>query len=253
MPQLANIQYRAFFRCYSLPFFVSSNGNVLENESGGKIYLPQRALEALLQRRVTYPMLFSMQGKAPQGNGKVVHCGVLEFTAEEGKCYAPSWMLRQLGIDEGGLVEVANVTLPLGTYVKVQPHSRAFIDTISNHRAVLEHALKNYAALTVGDNIVFSYNKRDYVLSVNEVRPDAAASGHAISVVETNIQIDFDPPKDTSAGNDVRYREKKFREKGRWQRRLLRAWLPPEPHVLRPRRRCVRGKAPSVEGRRRRR
>ena len=142
-------------------------------------------------------MLFSMQGKAPQGNGKIVHCGVLEFTAEEGKCYAPSWMMRQIGIDEGGLVEVANVTLPLGTYVKVQPHSSAFIDNISNHRAVLEYALKNYAALTVGDNIVFNYNKRDYVLSVNEVKPDSPSNNHAISVVETNIQIDFDPPKDT--------------------------------------------------------
>ena len=142
-------------------------------------------------------MLFSMQGKPPQGNGKIVHCGVLEFTAEEGKCYAPSWMMRQIGIDEGGLVEVANVTLPLGTYVKVQPHSSAFIDNISNHRAVLEYALKNYAALTVGDNIVFNYNKRDYVLSVNEVKPDNPSNNHAISVVETNIQIDFDPPKDT--------------------------------------------------------
>lgn len=142
-------------------------------------------------------MLFSMQGKAPQGNGKMVHCGVLEFTAEEGKCYAPSWMMRQIGIDEGGLVEVANVTLPLGTYIKVQPHSSAFIDNISNHRAVLEYVLKNYAALTVGDNIVFNYNKRDYVLSVNEVKPDIASNNHAISVVETNIQIDFDPPKDT--------------------------------------------------------
>lgn len=142
-------------------------------------------------------MLFSMQGRAPQGNGKMVHCGVLEFTAEEGKCYAPSWMMRQIGIDEGGLVEVANVTLPLGTYIKVQPHSSAFIDNISNHRAVLEYVLKNYAALTVGDNIVFNYNKRDYVLSVNEVKPDSASNNHAISVVETNIQIDFDPPKDT--------------------------------------------------------
>lgn len=146
-------------------------------------------------------MLFSMRGRAPQGNGKMVHCGVLEFTAEEGKCYAPTWMMKQIGVDEGGIVEVANVTLPLGTYVKVQPHSSTFIDNISNHRAVLEYALKSYAALTVGDNIVFRYNKRDYVLSVNEVKPDSAANNHAISVVETNIQIDFDPPKDTLAAD----------------------------------------------------
>lgn len=47
VPQMANLQYRAFFRCYSLPFFITTRDKLLENESGGKIYLPQRALEAL--------------------------------------------------------------------------------------------------------------------------------------------------------------------------------------------------------------
>ena len=50
--QPADIQYRAFFRCYSLPLFVTTRDKLMENESGGKIYLPQRALEALRKKHI---------------------------------------------------------------------------------------------------------------------------------------------------------------------------------------------------------
>ena len=49
------------------------------------------------------------------------HCGVLEFTAPEGNCYVPFWMMQNLMLEEGGVLSVKNVSLPKATYVKFKP------------------------------------------------------------------------------------------------------------------------------------
>lgn len=130
-----------------------------------------------------------------RATGACTHAGVLEFTAEEGRCYAPAWMHAQLGLAEGGVAEVAYTVLPRATFLRLQPRTSAFLD-ISDHRAVLEYVMTSYAAATVGDELVLHYNRRDYVLAVREVRPDVAQ--HAVSLVETNVAIDFDPPADAA-------------------------------------------------------
>lgn len=38
---------------------------------------------------IEYPMLFKVQNRS---NGKSTHCGVLEFSADEGMVYMPYWV-----------------------------------------------------------------------------------------------------------------------------------------------------------------
>lgn len=40
---------------------------------------------------IEYPMLFKLTNIDPKRQ-RVSHCGVLEFVAEEGKCYLPYWV-----------------------------------------------------------------------------------------------------------------------------------------------------------------
>lgn len=63
------------------------------------------------------------------------HCGVLEFVADEGKIYVPYWMLQNLCLEEGDVVHVRSVVLPVATFAKFQPQSVSFLD-ISNPKAV---------------------------------------------------------------------------------------------------------------------
>jgi ubiquitin fusion degradation protein 1 len=44
-------------------------------------------------------------------------------------------MMETLGAEPGSIIEVKNVTLPLGSFVRIQPQSVDFLD-ISDHRAV---------------------------------------------------------------------------------------------------------------------
>ena len=147
--------------------------------------MPPSAFDTLARLQVDYPMLFQLQSAE---KGTMTHSGVLEFTAEEGSCYIPFWMMQNLLLDEGGIITVTNVSLPKATFVKLQPQHVDFLE-ISNHRAVLEHALRTFSCLTKGDVICVPYNSKNYFLEVKEVQPQDAAC-----IIETDCQVDFEAP-----------------------------------------------------------
>ncbi|KAF6083453.1 ubiquitin recognition factor in ER associated degradation 1 [Phyllostomus discolor] len=120
------------------------------------VIMPPSALDQLSRLNITYPMLFKLTNK---NSDRMTHCGVLEFVADEGICYLPHWMMQNLLLEEGGLVQVESVNLQVATYSKFQPQSPDFLD-ITNPKAVLENALRNFACLTTGDVIAINYNEK---------------------------------------------------------------------------------------------
>lgn len=154
-------------------------------EGGDKILLPPSAFDTLARLNVDYPMLFQLQSSE---KGTLTHCGVLEFTAEEGSIYIPFWMMQNLLIMEGSLITVTNVSLPKANFVKLQPQHVDFLN-ITNPRAVLEHALRNFSCVTKGDVICIPYNKKKYYFELKEVKPKDAAC-----IIETDCNVDFDAP-----------------------------------------------------------
>ncbi|XP_014444057.1 ubiquitin recognition factor in ER-associated degradation protein 1 isoform X4 [Tupaia chinensis] len=149
------------------------------------VIMPPSALDQLSRLNITYPMLFKLTNK---NSDRVTHCGVLEFVADEGICYLPHWMMQNLLLEEGGLVQVESVNLQVATYSKFQPQSPDFLD-ITNPKAVLENALRNFACLTTGDVIAINYNEKIYELRVMETKPDKA-----VSIIECDMNVDFDAP-----------------------------------------------------------
>uniref|UniRef100_A0A4W3JLR0 Ubiquitin recognition factor in ER associated degradation 1 n=1 Tax=Callorhinchus milii TaxID=7868 RepID=A0A4W3JLR0_CALMI len=147
--------------------------------------MPPSSLDQLSRLSITYPMLFKLANKRTE---RVTHCGVLEFVAEEGICYLPHWMMQNLLLEEGGLVQVESVNLMVATYSKFEPQAPDFLD-ITNPKAVLENALRNFACLTTGDVIAINYNEKIYELRVMETKPDTA-----VSIIECDMNVDFDAP-----------------------------------------------------------
>ncbi|KAL3696134.1 hypothetical protein R1sor_010210 [Riccia sorocarpa] len=159
------------------------------------IIMPPSALDRLASLRIDYPMLFEVHN--PQAT-RTSHCGVLEFVAEEGMIYMPYWMMQNMLLQEGDIVRLKSATLPKGTYVKLQPHTKDFLD-ISNPKAVLETTLRNFSCLTVGDNIMVAYNNKKYYIDIIEAKP-----AQAISIIETDCEVDFAPPLDYVEPEPVR-------------------------------------------------
>lgn len=170
------------YRCYPASFIDKA-----QIENGDKVIMPPSALDRLASLHIDYPMLFELRNAATE---RVSHCGVLEFIAEEGMIYMPYWMMENLLLQEGDFVRVKNVTLPKGTYVKLQPHTKDFLD-ISNPKAILETTLRNFSCLSTGDSIMVAYNNKKYYIDIIETKPS-----NAISIIETDCEVDFAPPLD---------------------------------------------------------
>lgn len=55
----------------------------------------------------------------------------------------------------------------------------------------LEITLRSYSCLTVGDTIMVPYNDKKYYIDIVEAKPSPA-----VSVIETDCEVDFAPPLD---------------------------------------------------------
>ncbi|KAF3403411.1 Ubiquitin fusion degradation protein 1 [Talaromyces pinophilus] len=179
-------RFDEYYRCYPVAMLP---GPERENVNhGGKVIMPPSALDKLTRLHITYPMLFELHNGAKE---RMTHAGVLEFIAEEGKIYLPFWLMQTLLLEPGDLIQVKSTDLPPGRFIKLQPQSTSFLD-ISDPKAVLENAFRNFSCLTKGDVFTFAYNDQVYEIAVLDAKPDGDKK--AISVLETDLEVDFAPP-----------------------------------------------------------
>jgi ubiquitin fusion degradation protein 1 len=186
MPQV----FLETYRCYSM-----SVAGKEEKEGGDKIILPSSAFEKLARMHITYPMQFELRNDSmmdlsgdPEARPMRTHVGVLEFTAQEGRCFVPFWIMQNLLLPEGAFLQVRNVTLPLASSLTFRPKSEDFLE-ISNPKAVLESVLRNFSCVTKKDTICLPYNGRNYYLDIVDVKPQEACS-----IVEADVRVEFESP-----------------------------------------------------------
>ena len=170
--------------CYPVSAHEKESSQTLEN--GDKIILPETALDQLTRQQVDYPMLFQIRSLS---NDRRTHVGVFEFTAQEGTCYVPSWIMENLGVGASEIVTIRNLTLPKAKYTKLRPLEMKFLE-ISNPKAVLETQLRRFSCLTKGDHIRVQYNDAEFHIEVLELKPTDAAS-----IIETDCIVDFEAPE----------------------------------------------------------
>ncbi|GJS76705.1 ubiquitin fusion degradation protein 1, partial [Tanacetum coccineum] len=158
-------------------------------EAGNNIIMPVSALGScqILFCRMTFRI-----AKSNDTSTLHYHCGVAEFTADDGFVFFPIWMMKKLKIREGELVNVKSTCLPEGNYIKVQPHATKFI-TLSDPKLVLKKAFRdNFACLTTGDNIVVNHDDNKYLIHIAETKPS-----RVISLFENdNYEVEFAIPLD---------------------------------------------------------
>lgn len=99
--------------------------------------------------------------------------------------------MQTLLLEAGDLLQIKSTDLAPATLVKLQPQSTNFLD-ISDPKAVLEQAFRDYSTLTKGDIFSFHYNDTVYDVAVLEVKPESANNG--VSMLETDVSVDFAAP-----------------------------------------------------------
>ena len=155
------------------------------------IILPQTALQKLSSMKnfgdSKNPILFRILNIELN---IFTHCGVAEFTAEEGTCYIPYNMFEKLCLIEGQTVNIRNIELKAGTFIKLKPHLTEFINN-PNPKTILEYNLRNYFCVTEGDTISVKFGKKIYKIDIIQCKPNKA-----IRTLNCDIVVDFEAPKD---------------------------------------------------------
>jgi ubiquitin fusion degradation protein 1 len=100
-------------------------------------------------------------------------------------------MMQTLLLDTGDLIQIKSTDLPSASLVKLQPQDTNFLE-ITDPKAVLEKAFRQFSTLTKGDIFSFKYNDTIYDVAVLEVKPTSDKLG--VSMLETDVSVDFAPP-----------------------------------------------------------
>lgn len=172
-------------------------------ECSNSIILPSSALEKFTSMKEgiggsSNPVLFRILNI---NLNMYTHCGVLDFTAEEGVCYIPTNMFYRLCLNPGDNVNLRNIKLERGKFIKIQPHLTAFIN-LPKPKTILENALRTYFCVTQGDTIKVEFNKKYYDIDIIECKPK-----NAILILNQDIEVDFEKPLDYKEDKRARKEE----------------------------------------------
>eukprot|EP00792_Barthelona_sp_PAP020_P004682 TRINITY_DN2281_c0_g3_i1.p1 TRINITY_DN2281_c0_g3~~TRINITY_DN2281_c0_g3_i1.p1 ORF type:complete len:292 (+),score=79.55 TRINITY_DN2281_c0_g3_i1:32-907(+) len=141
-----------------------------ELEYGGKIGLSSSSLASLYESSTT-SKIFMLEIMNIATNKKMT-VGVAPQTFVDG-CYAPTWLMQQLGVEPGQLVLIRSIQCPTIKEAVLQPVEHAFTE-LSDPRTVLQNTLLNHTCLTVGQTIICMYLQREYEINVISLEPTDA-------------------------------------------------------------------------------
>ncbi|KAF4987318.1 hypothetical protein FGRMN_10443 [Fusarium graminum] len=163
-------RFDEYYRCY--PLIMAPGAERPELNHGSKIILPPSALDKVSKLHVQWPLLMEL------------------INGEKGS-HSHAGMMVTLQMDVGDMIQIRTTSLELAKMVKLQPQSVNFLE-ISDPKAVLEKAFRNFATLTKGDVFNFSYNDEVYDVAVLDVKPETNKMG--VSMIETDVSVEFAPP-----------------------------------------------------------
>ena len=172
--------------CYSLVFYHNFD-EVSFLENSNKIVLPKRVLfEISNYENIKYPLHFTL------GNSDIL-LSVHEFKENIDEAFIPKYLFHKCGVSEGETIKLTlvNKEIEKGEYVKIQSHTSNFLE-IENPKEFLEtNLVKLYSCLKQGSEISLPYFDTNIYFDILECKPC-----ETISIIDTDIEVDFDKPLD---------------------------------------------------------
>lgn len=202
------MSFKQELTCFSFTCSTQSEELTEKLKHSNKILLPPSILYKLNQNEElenTDIMFFKISNKELQYG---IVCGVQEFSAPPGICHIPYHIMNTIGVAEGSTVEIEKVCPVQGQYMKLRPHKTEFIK-LSNPKAVLERIMSSeYPVVSQGQTIEIYHKElgKLYLIDIIEAGP-----AEIISIVNTDINIDFEQPLDYVEPTKITSREAKLK------------------------------------------
>jgi len=206
-----------------------------------RILLPKDALEALDSQRALdifgSPLTFELMIRTASGERRQTHCGVEEFTAEQGTVGIPPAvalsLTREDGLDSlnGADVQVRLVKLPRydKAFVAFQPRGQGFHingeDVVNiDIKSVLLRTLRDTLTLSQGDWIPIRHDGQTFELVARQLQPEPA-----LCVLNTDVEVELLPSEAVQAEERRVQAQKERMEARRMSIKQAAEAIPSEP------------------------
>ena len=145
-----------------------------------RVLLPVDVLSELSgDPNLAYPMLFEVYDPS---SGKRTHCGVLEFSAEEGQILVPAKVFHSLGGDVRE-VRLRYKVLPKCTHMSLKVPESVY-GLFPDFRSFLESSIRTqYATMTVGDKLIVG---GQVPIFADSLQPESA-----VCVIDADVNLDL--------------------------------------------------------------
>jgi hypothetical protein len=158
------------------------------------------------RHQLPHPLTFRLVN--PE-NGRIVHAGVREFSAEEDEALLSPFLLEALGIEDNAekdgvdtvngdaterLITIKVIELPKGTFVKLRPLEAGYDP--DDWKALLEkHLRQEYTTLTNGQMLAVpggrgvGGKREEFRFLVDGFKPEGA---EGVCIVDTDLEVDIE-------------------------------------------------------------
>jgi hypothetical protein len=173
------------YLCYSFEFLkIHDPDKKTISDNTDKIIMPESVLDYLSRDdELVGPYTFKLINIL---NNKSAYAGVLEFTSYDTHIiYVPEWLMQNIGVVDGGRVDVNQITLQKGKSIILRPHTENFFK-ISNPKRLLERYLRNFTTLYQGEIISIPYLGKIFDIDVIESEPC-----DAVNIIDSDITLEF--------------------------------------------------------------
>lgn len=120
----------------------------------------------------------------------------LDFRAPENYIFLPQWLMQSLNLQSFDLVDVSFVRIKLAGLVVLQPQTldwdRMMASKDGNLKAVLEHEVNKYSALTAGSTILIEVDGTELPLLVKECRAEGGVQVKGVRIQDSDVKTDID-------------------------------------------------------------
>ena len=156
-------------------------------EKSNKLIIPKNILYELSPYdNLIYPLHFKI-------NNKNILFSVYEFSEDVDQVFIPQEHFKRLDIEynEPVSLRLINKEIVKGKKIKIQPHTKNFLDLENPKEYLEEHLTKLYSCLSVNQTFSLPYFDISLYFNVLECNPE-----ETISLIDTDIEVDFDKPLD---------------------------------------------------------
>lgn len=158
-----------------------------------KVILPESCISILDGKNAFYNGPLHFEISCSLKPHIITHCGMREFSAQEGTVGLPTKVIHSLfqnehtTVNDIGTINISYRKLHKIKSTKFAPHSDQFFSLYQhNIKHVLEQNLKLHTCLTVGDILNVWFRGKSFHVTVVEILPERYGS-----LIDTDVEIDF--------------------------------------------------------------